>query len=141
MIGKTLTPVLATAGIGLWQIALALISGLAAKEVVVSSISVLFGIGNASSSAGMAELSAILAGLGFSALNAYALMVFVLLYTPCVATIAVIRRELKSVKWTVATVLYQLFIAWGGVDWALYPFFSVSPHARQSFFAWLLFVF
>ena len=112
MIGKTLTPVLATAGIGLWQIALALISGLAAKEVVVSSISVLFGIGNASSSAGMAELSAILAGLGFSALNAYALMVFVLLYTPCVATIAVIRRELKSVKWTVATVLYQLFIAW-----------------------------
>ena len=60
----------------------------------------------------MAELSAILAGLGFYALNAYALMVFVLLYTPCVATIAVIRRELKSVKWTVATVLYQLFIAW-----------------------------
>lgn len=112
MIGKALAPILSTAGIGLWQIALALISGLAAKEVVVSSISVLFGIGNASSSAGMAELAAGLAEFGFTALNAYALMVFVLLYTPCVATIAVIRRELKSVKWTVATVFYQLFIAW-----------------------------
>ncbi|MDE7325819.1 MAG: ferrous iron transport protein B, partial [Lachnospiraceae bacterium] len=112
IIGRALVPVLSTAGIGLWQVALALISGLAAKEVVVSSISVLFGIGNASSSAGMAQLSTLLAGLGFTALNAYALMVFVLLYTPCVATIAVIRRELKSVKWTLATVVYQLFIAW-----------------------------
>jgi hypothetical protein len=35
----------------------------------------------------------------------------------------------------------RLTAGWGGVDWALYPFFSVSPHARQSFFAWLLFVF
>lgn len=112
MVGRGLAPVLSTAGIGLWQIALALISGLAAKEVVVSSISVLFGIGNASSPAGMAELSALLAGMGFSALNAYALMVFVLLYTPCVATIAVIRRESGSIRWTVMTVVYQLFIAW-----------------------------
>lgn len=112
MVGKALTPVLATAGIGLWQIVLALISGLAAKEVVVSSISVLFGIGNVSSSAGMGELSTVLAGLGFGALNAYALMVFVLLYTPCVATIAVIRRELKSAKWTAVTIVYQLFVAW-----------------------------
>ncbi|MDE7298684.1 MAG: ferrous iron transport protein B [Lachnospiraceae bacterium] len=112
LLGKAVTPVLATAGLGLWQIALALISGLAAKEVVVSSLSVLFGIANISSASGMSELTSVLAGYGFGALNAYALMVFVLLYTPCVATIGVIRRELKSAKWTAATIGYQLFAAW-----------------------------
>lgn len=112
ILGKTVAPVMAAAGLGLWQVVLALISGLAAKEVVVSSFSVLFGVANISSSAGLAEMSGILAGYGFGALNAYALMVFVLLYTPCVATIAVISRELKSVKWTVFTIVFQLFIAW-----------------------------
>ncbi len=112
LLGKALSPVLATAGLGLWQIVLALLSGLAAKEVVVSSLSVLFGIANISSAAGMSEMTAVLAGYGFGALNAYALMVFVLLYTPCVATIGVIRRELKSAKWTAATIGYQLFAAW-----------------------------
>lgn len=111
-IGKALTPVLSTAGLGLWQIAVALISGLAAKEIVVSSFSVLFGIANISSAAGMAEMTQVLAGYGFGAANAYALMVFVLLYTPCVATIAVIKRELKSAKYTLITILYQLFVAW-----------------------------
>lgn len=112
MLGRAVTPVLSTAGLGLWQIALALISGLAAKEVVVSSFSVLFGVANVSSAAGMAELTGVLAGYGFGALNAYALMVFVLLYTPCVAAIAVVKRELKSAKWTVFTIFFQLFLAW-----------------------------
>lgn len=112
MLGRALTPILSTAGLGLWQLALALISGLAAKEVVVSSMSVLFGIQNISSAAGMAEMTAVLAGYGFGALNAYALMIFVLLYTPCVATIAVIKRELKSTGWTVFAILYQVFVAW-----------------------------
>lgn len=112
MLGKAVTPVLATAGLGLWQVALALISGLAAKEVVVSSFSVLFGVSNISSSSGMTELTSILAGYGFGALNAYALMVFVLLYTPCIATIAVVKRELKSAKWAAFTIFFQLFTAW-----------------------------
>lgn len=111
-VGKALTPILIPAGLGLWQIVLALISGLAAKEVVVSSFSVLFGIANINSAIGMQSLTEILAGAGFGALNAYALMVFCLLYTPCVATIAVIKRELKSTKWTVISVLYQLAAAW-----------------------------
>ena len=111
-IGKVIAPVLAPAGLGLWQIALALISGLAAKEVVVSSCCVLFGIANINSATGMSEFVSVLAGYGFGAANAYALMVFCLLYTPCVATIAVIQREMKSVKWTAATIFYQLVIAW-----------------------------
>ncbi|WMJ89832.1 ferrous iron transport protein B [Anaerocolumna sp. MB42-C2] len=112
ILGRYLVPVLRPAGLGLWQIAVALISGLAAKEVVVSSFSVLFGITNINSAEGMNSLVEILRPAGFGALNAYALMVFSLLYTPCAAAIGVIARELKSVKWTLFTILFQLIIAW-----------------------------
>lgn len=112
VIGKWLVPVLKPAGLGLWQIGVALISGISAKEVVVSSMSVLFGVSNASSAEGMAAFSNILAGYGFGPANAYALMVFCLLYTPCVATIATIRKESKSVWFTIRVVLMQLVVAW-----------------------------
>jgi ferrous iron transport protein B len=111
-LGKLLVPVLVPAGLGLWQIALALISGLAAKEVVVSSLGVLFGIGNIASAGGKSTLMEVLSGYNFTAVNAYALMIFVLLYTPCIATIATIKRELKSTKWTVFAVLFQVAVAW-----------------------------
>ncbi len=112
MFGRGLAPVLAPAGLGMWQVALAFLSGLAAKEVVVSSFSVLYGIGNINSAAGMAELSGILAASGFTALNAYALMVFCLLYTPCVATLATMRRELNSGKYMAVSLVFQLAVAW-----------------------------
>lgn len=116
-IGKIIAPVLSTAGLGAWQIAVALISGIAAKEIVVSSMSVLYGIGNIASAGGMAELSAALgAGSfgaeGFGSLNAFAMMTFCLLYVPCAATIATIKNETKSVKWTVAAIVFQLSAAW-----------------------------
>ncbi|MDD3172383.1 MAG: ferrous iron transport protein B [Herbinix sp.] len=111
MLGKVIAPALAPAGLGMWQVVVALISGIAAKEVVVSSFSVLFQIGNITSPQGMASLSDILAQYGFGALNAYSLMVFSLLYTPCAATIGVIQREMRSVKWTLFTVLFQLGVA------------------------------
>ncbi len=109
--GRAVAPVLKPAGLGMWQIVVALISGIAAKEVVVSSFSVLFQIGNITSPQGMQSLTEILAGSGFGALNAYALMVFSLLYIPCAATIGVIQREMRSAKWTVFTILFQLGIA------------------------------
>ncbi len=111
MIGKALAPILKPAGLGLWQVVVALISGIAAKEVVVSSFSVLFQINNINTPQGMASLSGILAQYGFDAVNAYALMVFSLLYIPCVATIGVIQREMRSAKWTLFTILFQLGIA------------------------------
>ena len=110
--GQILVPVLKPVGLGSWQIAVALISGISAKEVVVSSMSVLYGIGNINSAAGMAELSGILGGTGFTAVNAYALMVFCLLYTPCIATIATIKRETQSWRWTLGMVMFQLVLAW-----------------------------
>ncbi len=112
MIGRFLVPALKPAGLGSWQIAVALISGLSAKEVVVSSFSVLYGISNINSAAGMAQLSGILAMDGFGAVNAYALMIFCLMYSPCVAAIGTIRRETKSAGWTVGQVAFQIFIAW-----------------------------
>lgn len=111
-IGKVLVPVFAPIGLGYWQIVLALISGIAAKEVVVSSCSVLFGIGNVTTEAGMGHLSALLAGMGFGPLNAYALMVFCLLYVPCMAAMATIKRETGSWKWTGAMAAFQLVTAW-----------------------------
>jgi ferrous iron transport protein B len=111
MAGKAIAPVLAPAGLGMWQIVVALISGIAAKEVVVSSFSVLFQIGNITSQDGMTSLAGILGQYGFGALNAYALMIFCLLYVPCAATIGVIQREVRSVRWTLFSALFQLGIA------------------------------
>ncbi|HIR88034.1 MAG TPA: ferrous iron transport protein B [Candidatus Fimimorpha faecalis] len=110
--GHWMEPILSTAGLGMWQIGLALLCGISAKEVVVSSFSVLFSINNINSAAGMAALSGILGASGFTSLNAYALMIFCLLYTPCIATIATIKRETRSWKWTIGMVVFQLVLAW-----------------------------
>lgn len=112
ILGRGLVPILKPAGLGLWQVALALISGLAAKEVVVSSFSVLFSIHNINSAVGMSDFVQILAREGFTVINGYSLMLFCLLYTPCIAAIGTIKRELKSFKLTVFTVLFQLVVAW-----------------------------
>ena len=114
IIGKWLVPVLAPAGLGMWQIAVALISGISAKEVVVSSFSVLFGVTNANSADGMA---AILANVhaqnpAFGPLNAYCLMLFCLLYVPCVASIATIKKESGSLKFTLGLLGFQILTAW-----------------------------
>ncbi|MDD6735095.1 MAG: ferrous iron transport protein B [Clostridiales bacterium] len=111
-IGRLLVPVMSTAGLGYWQIVVALISGIAAKEVVVSSMAVLYGIGNISSPEGMAALSGILTQSGFTALNAYSMMLFCLLYIPCIASLATISRELNSKKLTLFAIVMQLGIAW-----------------------------
>jgi ferrous iron transport protein B len=109
--GKAIAPALRPAGLGMWQVVVALIAGIAAKEVVVSSFGILFGISNISSAEGMAGLSQLLSEIGFGAPNAYALMVFCLLYIPCAATIGVVQREMKSWKWTLFTVSFQLAVA------------------------------
>lgn len=112
VMGKALAPLLRPAGLDYWQIVVALISGLAAKEVVVSSMSVLFGVSNAASGAGMTSMAAALAGVGFTPVNAYALMTFCLLYTPCMAAVATIKRETRSWKWTLFGASFQLVTAW-----------------------------
>ena len=85
-------------GFGDWRISTALITGFMAKESVVATLSVLFGS------------TAILTST-ISPLSAGSLLVFCLLYTPCVAAIASIRRELGG-RWAFAVVLMQCAIAW-----------------------------
>ena len=111
-IGHFLVPVLAPAGLGLWQIGVALISGIAAKELVVSSCSVLFAM-NINSDIGIENFHYVLENMGFGTINAYALMVFCLLYIPCMAAIATIRKETNSWRWTIGMILMQLLVAWG----------------------------
>lgn len=112
VIGKAIVPIFKPAGLGYWQIIVALIAGIAAKEVVVSSCSVLFGIQNITTAHGMEAMVTTLGAMGFGAANAYALMVFCLLYVPCTATIATIHRELKSWKSTFGILVFQLVVAW-----------------------------
>lgn len=112
LVGKWLVPVFVPIGLGFWQIAVALIAGISAKEVVVSSCAVLFGIVNASSDAGMSAFSSALQGIGFGELNAFCLMVFCLLYIPCAAALATIRKESNSWAWMGFTALFQLVVAW-----------------------------
>lgn len=111
-IGHFLVPVLAPAGLGLWQIGVALISGIAAKELVVSSCSVLFAM-NINSDIGIENFHYVLENMGFGTINAYALMVFCLLYIPCMAAIATIQKETNSWRWTIGMILMQLLVAWG----------------------------
>ena len=112
ILGHVLVPFFAPLGLGFWQIAVALIAGVSAKEVVVSSCAVLFGVPNINSGEGMNTLVGILGTVGFGQLNAFCLMVFCLLYIPCMATLATIKKESGSWKWTGFTALFQLAVAW-----------------------------
>lgn len=114
MVGRLLVPLLAPAGLGMWQIGVALISGISAKEVVVTSFAVLFGVSNANSTAGMATILANVqtAYPGFGALNAYCLMLFCLLYVPCVATVATVRKESGSLSFTLKMMAFEILLAW-----------------------------
>ena len=112
ILGHVLVPLFRPIGLGFWQICLALLAGISAKEVVVSSCAVLFGINNASSGAGMAEFAADLEAIGFTSLNALCLMVFCLLYVPCAAALATIHKESGSWKWTAFEAFFQLATAW-----------------------------
>ncbi len=114
MVGKWLEPVMRPAGLGMWQIIVSLIAGVSAKEVVVSSFSVLFGVGNVQGAAGM---SAIIANLreidpSFGPLNAYCMMLFVLLYVPCAAAMATIKKESGDTRFTLRLALFQIVFAW-----------------------------
>ena len=110
--GKYLVPVLTPAGLGFWQVGVALIAGFAAKEIVAASFAILFGIANVTSQGGMSLLSNELNAIGFSELNAYCLMLFSLLYPPCIAALAVVKREAGSWKRLVLTAGFQICVAW-----------------------------
>lgn len=111
MLGRSLEPLFQLAGLGQWQMIVSLISGVAAKEMVVSSFSILYGISNISSLQGKDILEGYLIESGFGPLSAISFMVFSLLYLPCVATLTVAAKEMRSFKWTVFAFIYPMLVA------------------------------
>ncbi len=112
IIGRFIVPFFSPIGLGFWQIVVALIAGISAKEVVVSSTAVLFGVSSITSAEGMSSLMTALSSIGFGALNAYCLMVFCLLYVPCAATLATIKKETGSWARVSLTAFFQIAVAW-----------------------------
>ena len=112
LIGRFIVPFFSPIGLGFWQIVVALIAGISAKEVVVSSTAVLFGVSSITSAEGMSSLMTALSSIGFGALNAYCLMVFCLLYVPCAATLATIKKETGSWARVGLTAFFQIAVAW-----------------------------
>ena len=104
MVGQLIAPIFKPLGFGDWRMVTALISGFTAKEAVVSTLAVLLGTS-------MAELDLALTSI-FTPLAAVSFLVFTLLYTPCVASIATIRRELDSGLKAFGVVLLQCAVAW-----------------------------
>ncbi|MFA7170788.1 MAG: ferrous iron transport protein B [Candidatus Paceibacterota bacterium] len=106
--GRMLSPLFAPLGFGNWQSAVALIFGLAGKEIIVGSFGTLYGVAGDSSTLSLASALR----QDFTPLSSYAFMVFVLLYTPCIATLAAIKKETASWKWTIFVATYSVVIAW-----------------------------
>jgi ferrous iron transport protein B len=104
-LGQAAAPIFAPLGFGDWRGATALITGLSAKEAVVSTMAVLVGTGDGLS------LSAMLTEI-FTPLSAFAFLVFCLLYMPCVATLAAIKREMGGWGYALLVVLFQCVVAW-----------------------------
>lgn len=110
IIGKTVEPVIKPLGFN-WKIGVSLISAFSAKEVLVSALGTIYSV-EASEDDSDALAAALQSDPDFSPLVALSLMLFTLLYTPCLATIAIIKRETGGWKWPIFTGLYSLGVAW-----------------------------
>ena len=104
MVGRILAPVFAPLGLGDWRITTALIAGFSAKEAVVSTMAVLMGTTTAGLTAALGTI--------FTPQTAFVFLVFTLLYTPCIAAIATVKKELGGAKAAFFMVFFQTMVAW-----------------------------
>lgn len=113
LIGKTIEPVFKAQGFN-WKLDVSLVAGIGAKEIVASTIGVLYSNDNEASSD--AEKYQILhekmQADGITPLIAFSYLLFVLIYFPCIATVAAIKSETGSWKWTIFSILYTTLLAW-----------------------------
>ena len=109
MIGSAICVIFAPLGFGSWQAALATISGLVAKENLVATFGIIFGIEEVSEAG--EEFWSTLA-LNMNAIGAYSLLAFNLLCAPCFAAIGAIKREMNNTKWTLFAIGYQCVFAY-----------------------------
>ena len=104
VIGTAIAPVFAPLGFSAWQESVSLLTGLAAKEAVVSTMSVLYG-------ASSTDLSLVLSGV-FTPLSGYCFLVFTLLYMPCMSAFATIKREMGGWRWAFGAAAFQTVLAY-----------------------------
>jgi len=121
-IGKAVNPVMEPLGFG-WRSTVAALAGVPAKEIVVSTLGVLYTDDEAVSQAKLGELlQSVNPSTGqpdFGAAEALSFMVFILLYCPCIATVTAIARETGSWKWALFSIVYNTLVAWL-VAWGVY---------------------
>jgi len=114
-LGHLIEPVIRPLGFD-WKTGIALVAGFAGKEIVVSTLGTLYSIEDT----GSGEINAQESGFaervreqsGYTPLVAYVLMLFVLIYVPCLATVAIIRHETNNWKWPLFLIGYTLALAW-----------------------------
>jgi ferrous iron transport protein B len=104
MAGSFVAPLFTPAGFGFWEAGVALSFGFLAKEVVVGAFGTMFGVGEEG-------IQSVLPTL-FTPLSAYSFMIMTLLYVPCVAVVAAVKRETNGWKWPAFMVIYTTAIAW-----------------------------
>ncbi len=114
-IGKAIYPIFSPLGID-WRSSVALVTGFFAKEIVVSTLGVLYAVGDESDNEALQQA---LQDSDMTPLSAYAMMAFVLLYVPCIATVTTIRQETGSSGWMLFSVVYSTALAWT-VAFAIY---------------------
>lgn len=105
-IGLFIAPIFKPAGFGTWQAAVGLFSGIAAKEAVVTTLGMVY--------AGVGEGTELISAIqnAFTPLTSVSFMIMTLLYTPCAATIATIKKETNSIKWAIFAAVYTFAIGW-----------------------------
>lgn len=124
-IGKACEPIFAPLGFN-WKTSVALLSGVAAKEIVVSTIGVLYSEGESADEEETSALSGRLVASGdFNQASAFALLIFILIYFPCIATVSAIAAE-AGWKWALASIVYSTSVAW------------VLAYAVYHLMSWLL---
>lgn len=105
VIGGLFAPILAPLGFGTWQAGASLLTGFLAKEVVVSSMNIIYHAPNMDSLQGLLTQA-------YNPLSSFTFIVFILLYVPCLATVGTIKKETGSTKWTYFAVVYALILAY-----------------------------
>jgi ferrous iron transport protein B len=109
-LGRLIAPLFTPLGFGSWEVTVATITGLLAKETIVATFGIVLGLGNVTEGD-----PTLLASIGsfFNPVSAYAFMIFTLFAAPCAAAIGATRREMQSARWTWAAILFQSGVAYG----------------------------
>jgi ferrous iron transport protein B len=103
-------PIFIPLGFGNWESVVAIFSGMFAKEIIVSTFGVLYGIGGNVSEESTSLVNAI--SNNFNVISAYSFVVFILFAAPCLAAVSVMKKEFNSWKYTLLAISYQTTFAW-----------------------------